>query len=662
MKLSKVLSIFKIFIISIFMTLDVSNLQASEAISKKIGIDNNNLFEKIVTSFSSALNGNNVIYGVAFFIALIFLYNKNINKSTGIVFNIVCGFLSTILSLFVVIGISFRTFGNSIFVFSSLDKMAVATCFLIGFSYFLYLLFKFLLNCVHNIDLIQANHDKQNSKNNLFLKYMFIMLLCWLPYVLVLYPGTTSYDTLNQLTEFFGHGDLVRNVYPISHYLVSDTTFSISNQHNFILTFFYGSVVKLSLVIFKSASFGIFLLSLVQLSALAAVNTYGVIVIKKYTNNLKYTKILMLTYSFFPFFPIFGMYLVKNVIYAILIQWLMIQLLEWALDDSVAEKKRWVILLAINVFLELSVQKYAIYVIIIVAITAMFIVKKSKFKFLIAMISPIIIFKLFITGFLFTNLNVVNGDPIESYSIPFQQTALYLKKYPNGITKNEKHVLNKVFYVNNLADLYNPKISDPIKSSGDKNIGNKLGYRYQTVTQTDLQKYRTVWTKMLVKHPEVYLQAYLNLCYGYLDIGQTENYTSDAISNDNLPLVSINYVVPSNLTGHKKIASNFVFGKVRHVISIVFNIFVNIYPAKILLNGIFYVVVSLLAVLAIVYRKKYKYLLAIMPLLIQIPILMASPVNGSQRYMLPFILCIMVTITILLMSLNNTKKSMKVNK
>ncbi len=51
------------------------------------------------------------------------------------------------------------------------------------------------------------------------------------------------------------------------------------------------------------------------------------------------------------------------------------------------------------------------------------------------------------------------------FSIPMQQTARYLKEYPDDVTKEEAKAIDGVMKYDEIADLYNPELSDPVKAT-----------------------------------------------------------------------------------------------------------------------------------------------------------------------------------------------------
>lgn len=610
-------------------------------------------FNQLLTSY----NYYDIFFVIFYFFVLYFLINKKDFSLNTNLYTVALTLISIILSSFMTLGVSFRKYGNTLTVFSNYLSSLNSLLYIIGYAVLFYLLVDYCLDKLLQINFHSLNN--QNSPKFNFLKVFLIMIVCWMPYLIILYPGTSSWDTVNQMIEFFGRGFTVRDVYPISHYLLQGNSFTISNQHNFFITLFYGTCVKAGLVLFGSANMGACIASATQLVMLALLFTGLLNVAWMYTSRTK-QKMLLVFFSLFPLFPIFSIYLVKNVIYAIFIGWFMLLLLKLVLDRNIIKDKFWLFSMFLCSVFQVISQKYGSYVLLVVSIWMLVQYPKLWKRTVLITIIPLFIVKILINGLLFTKLNVATGDPVEGYSIPFQQTALDIKQNPKSVTKSQYKILNKIFYVKNLGALYNPLISDPVKSSGDKSdLKNFLpGYKYKSVTKTEINQYWKVWVQMGLIHPKTYLEAYFNLTFGYLDIGPNERQTSYSISSDNLPLVTTPTVVSASQSGDKTLQSNHRFLKIRIYIGKIYNKMVTIFPFSIILNGTYYVIFSLISFVYLLKVRKSEYILIILPLLIQIPIIMASPVNGNQRYMLPFILLIGIPIMLMCM-LNNQERTRK---
>ena len=115
--------------------------------------------------------------------------------------------------------------------------------------------------------------------------------------------------------------------------------------------------------------------------------------------------------------------------------------------------------------------------------------------------------------FLTKHYNIEPGGIQEALSLPFQQTARYVKEHGDEVTAKEKEAIKGVLAYNKLAKYYNPKISDPVKAT----------YKKKATTQ-DLEAYIKVWVQQGLKHPMTYIEATMNQNY-YLVYPLVENNT-----------------------------------------------------------------------------------------------------------------------------------------
>ena len=97
---------------------------------------------------------------------------------------------------------------------------------------------------------------------------------------------------------------------------------------------------------------------------------------------------------------------------------------------------------------------------------------------------------------------IEDGSIREALSFPFQQTARYVKKYSEEVTKEEKKAINAVLSYNDLAERYDPRISDPVK----------VTYK-ETASTKDLGNYFKAWFQQGLKHPIAYIEATMNQNY-----------------------------------------------------------------------------------------------------------------------------------------------------
>ena len=65
-------------------------------------------------------------------------------------------------------------------------------------------------------------------------------------------------------------------------------------------------------------------------------------------------------------------------------------------------------------------------------------------------------------------LKIPAGSVREQLSVPFQQTARYVKEHEKEISEEEKEKIDKVLGYDTLKERYNPNLADPVKNQYNK--------------------------------------------------------------------------------------------------------------------------------------------------------------------------------------------------
>ena len=218
----------------------------------------------------------------------------------------------------------------------------------------------------------------------------------------------------------------------------------------------------------------------------------------------------------------------------------------------------------------------------------------------------------------------------ETLSIPFQQTARYVKEHENEVTNDEKKAIDKILGYDTLKDRYKEEIADPVKNEFNK---------YST--KEDLKNYFVVWFEMFKKHPLTYVEATINNTYGYFYPFSTKWY----IYYKYTPIIKehgIDYHY-NNLTNLRTNLSN--YGNLFPYIPII-GLIVNIgFSNYLLIFMLFY----------LMYKKKYKEMCYLFPSLVLTLVCIASPVNTYFRYALPTIFAMPVMISMFFKIIRNGK-------
>ncbi len=591
-------------------------------------------------SSSTSIESNLAMYGpfkVGTFVLLVLvifiylLYKRYYlkNKSDSFIFKI----LASLFSLFMMFGYSYSVLNSWDLIFGSIPLFILAIFIFIGY----YTFFKVILHLIYDY-LLHTKLEEKIGKNKI-LNYIFnehpfkstfiILLICWLPYIIAFYPGILSPDPSNQIKQFFNLDTQYRE-----YVVMIDENVPITNHHPVLHTVILGGLTYIGKTL-GSANFGIFMYSFIQIILLLSLLSYTILYMKKLNTPYLVRIISLIIYAFVPIYPLYAMSTLKDVIFAILVIFYLLKLFEAIkeADQNYYNIKNVLILILLMILIPLF-RNNGIYLILMSFPFLLLIDKKNRKKILIALFIPLICYFSF-THVLLPFLKVTPGSIREALSIPFQQTARYVKEYSNEVTEEERKAIDKILTYDTLAERYKPEIADPVKNEYNK-----------YATKEDLKAYFKVWFQDFFKHPNVYLEATLNNTYGYFYPDQKKWY------------VYFNYDKRLINTGEILYKYNSLKG-LRNTLSGYANVFPYIPGIGSLVSIGFNTWICMALFAFIIKAKRYKYLIYFTPVISLILVCIASPVNTYFRYTLGYTMAIPILIALTLWVINDSKKEGK---
>ena len=528
--------------------------------------------------------------------------------------------LSMLLSLFLVVSIrfikdnSFDLIKNNIII-----SLIIYTLIFLIITKLLNILFNKLDNSLYK-DKFKNNKFVILFNKHPFIYSIIIMLICWLPYIIAYYPAILSPDPSFQIKQFFG----IPNKYS-DYSILLDPSVLITAHHPVIHTLLLGGCVKLGLL-FNSTNIGLFIYSLIQTTVLVSTLGFTIYYMKKIKLPSYFYIGSLILYSLTPVFPFYAMSAVKDVIFGCLIIIYIIMLHDFLTNKLNIKKLLLSILFITLMFL---FRNNGIHVFILSFPFFILINKINRKKLLIIFISIILLYgsysKIILPYFKITPTSIR-----EVLSIPFQQTARYVKEYDIELSNEDMINIDRILDIDDLGQRYKPNIADPVK--------NKFNKYY---TNEELMNYFNTWFKGLVKHPVVYIEATVSNTYGYFSpLGNNwyfyHNY-DDRITEDGF---NYHYNSLDNLRSYLN-----YYGQVYKYIPIIglsVNIGFNTWCILIMLGYLIYI-------------KKYKEIIILLPSIILILICVASPVNTYFRYALPYVFAMPLTIGLFLTIIKEKK-------
>lgn len=477
-----------------------------------------------------------------------------------------------------------------------------------------YTVYKFIYNVFYDFLHSSQRLNKLGCKSKDFfdgskkLKPIGVIAIVWLVHILIKYPAGICPDAMDQI--YMTLGDL-----------------EYTSHHPIVSTLFYGAFVKFGGLL-GSYVFGAFLAALVQ----QAFALYVVYELFDFFREIKtpylMRKITFLVIILAPYFTDYVGTLLKDVMYTYSMLLFMIYMARLLVhkEKFLASAKNG-ILLALGAVIAMLFRNNGIYVIAptLLAVCIYIIVcgvkhcteRKLKiasvFGALALLILPVAAASSINSG-LNALYNVKPGSSAEMLSVPFQQTARYVRDYSDEVTEEEAAVIDKVLDYENLAELYNPRISDPVKNT----------YKESENESQNLKEYLGVWFKQFLKHPGCYIEATANSIYSLF---------CPTVENQGEVYLFFNFYDANGYFEQPNIFALFKYLELGYTI-----LFHALPIVSLFSNAGFYVVLFLL-MLAYGMKDKHRGLLMLaLPLLLTLAVAIVSPVIlDHPRYVFPIV-------------------------
>lgn len=491
---------------------------------------------------------------------------------------------SLILSVTLVVSISFHKFNSADFLFANVYQLLISLFCIVGFWIILY----GIIRCVCFLFEKAAGRKRSGCSRPFLEKHFFligfaVIFLGWLPWIVMNYPGSGCPDSVLQLREFFGDAEWGAGHPPLSTVIMGSL-------------FSFGRFAV-------DANFGYFLYCLMQTCAGAAIFTLSMKKLKDIGVPAVWCLIGIAFFAFTPFWGTYAQWVEKDLLYAEAAVLQTVCMMDILVRRQCSTKNA--VLLAISTLFAVFLRNNGIYAVLPALILLAVWLKAAARRRIAVVTLSVVLFYEGAMKLLYPALDIQGLSVIEALSIPFQQTARYVCEHSDEVTEEERAVIEEVFGYEFMFH-YDPVISDPIK------------IHCKTV---ELGEYYKIWFKMFFKHPETYVAAFINKGYGYL--APVSQNIEAWIQTDCYPYM-------------EQLGVYHVFDeKVPNILGQIWNLSQVLPLVRYLCTpGLYTWIVVVLAMILMKYRKRSALILFV-PSLMNILVCLASPLAGAIRYELP---------------------------
>ncbi len=308
------------------------------------------------------------------------------------------------------------------------------------------------------------------------------LLLCWLPVFLAVYPGFFVYDAQDEYIQ------------------VATRTFS--THHPLVHVLLLGGMICGVHKLTDSYNLGIACYMVFQMSAAAGVFTFLFDWLRKKGVSRLLRLFGLAWLGLFPTVVMFTLCSAKDALFTLALLLLLICLAEMGSGEVFFTSKRWQILFVVSGTAMMLFRNNGFYA-FLVMIPLLLILKKGGRKRLLFLLACAVAGCLLINGGLKAALHADDSEYQELLTVPIQQIARTYNYVPAAFSGENREILYEVLDEEALS-LYTPRLSDPVK------------YRFNNEAfAQDKGRYASLWLRVGMKKPLIYLNAWLMTSYGF---------------------------------------------------------------------------------------------------------------------------------------------------
>ncbi|OUQ27261.1 DUF6020 family protein [Massilimicrobiota sp. An134] len=629
LKYKSSLFVIKAAIIAFFATLPMFfqlEVNSFQEICKYLGVKNDihildsylNKIRFLIGDFLMSFDGSSVAFLVIFiiFICLYLKFNSIADRKLK-----KCIIIPSLLfAFFEVFGESFAKTDSWNLVFTNYRTVLKGCVLFIGYTSFFVIILGLLFYYLSTKKLFHTQLQEKDwftANKKSFFVVMGIILLCWLPSLIFNFPGITNYDFFDMLDSFYGV-----ETYSLRAVTLIDPSVTLNNNNPVLQTLLAVGCMKIGNIL-HLPWLGLMIFCYGQALMFAAVLSYVIYKLAQLGVH-KYIRVgLVLLFGLVPVNANYAVTTLKDVNFAFVFVLYLLCLLEMVRSPEIffRNKKKLIYFSVINLILML-LRNNGAYVLIPTDIVLCIYFRKYIKQIIFPTFIPAFVFVVIISNVIYPYFKIAPGSKREMYSVPFQQTARLVKEYGDEIPEEDRIIINKILNYDTIDERYQPELSDKVKATYKKDA-----------TAEEMRDYLGVWAKWLFIHPEVYVQATMNNCYGY--------FYPEAKS----------WIAYTEITPPGKrygVSSPEVLSTGRRIVNEIPEIVRDI-PILGLTESIgFYTWLMICSIAYLIYISKKSVILVYTPLIVLLLTCMVSPANTMMRYIYPLILGVPILIAYIL--------------
>ncbi len=404
----------------------------------------------------------------------------------------------------------------------------------------------------------------------------------------------------------------------------------MSSNHPPIHTLVMGTTVQAGIILTGDARYGLFLFVLVQVFSLILVGSYSLMSINRWKLPSWMMNGILVFYCLSPVLSGYALILLKDVLYCACFLLYMTSLMNiWSQNGGLQAKRDFVLYMigCAGVLCFRNNGRLIIYPMTIILLCLMlrrrkgngtiFRTGRSSAKYLTVLLIPIL-FELGLNISLSKAFSIQQGSKGELFSLPFQQTARYVKYWDQDVLEEERKIIDDILEYDTLGERYNPRLSDPVKG------------KYKRRGIEGIARYAKVWLDQFFRHPLTYAEATFHQNYYILYPGADNDAVYSGMISNYYPDFQHIPAFKSLQSVDKDMGKQIVVAMKGLLFSV---------PGLNFFNNLGAVNTAILLLAGICWKRKLKkVLLALIPILLcNIMIALGPAIKGHLRYAFPIL-------------------------
>ena len=428
-----------------------------------------------------------------------------------------------------------------------------------------------------------------------------VVLLCWLPRLAISYPCGMNSDAIDQTRQVMG--------------LVP-----LNNHHPILGTLLIGAAISLGRM-FSSVNAGLFLYILIQALFGVMVIGYSQKIMRRLCVSRWLRALALGVCALAPVYSCNISVIIKDVPYTYATLLFLCELARgWLMEEEgYVRCAGCVVRIALAGFILMRFRNNGVFILVPTALFAVMRARKSggrvpPVRTALVMLIPFVLSAAFGMG---TDklMEVQPAKVQEALSLPMQQTARFVKEHGDEIPQDERDAIAGVLDYENLARLYDPMISDPVKATWCADADKEAIVRYMGV-----------WMRQFLRDPVCYVKATF-IQNALLFDPQTFNlalFTGDDLTDELKQL--LNAGMPENIERLSE--------KEDHLRTFFFSL-----PTVVQLNTVGFYAIILVGTCMISIKRRAKGMdMILTPQIMTIAVMIAGPcIQNQDRYGFPIV-------------------------